>query len=175
MSITRLHWAEIDSEHKTLDVDGPCIALWPSPIDADDCFEKAGFNDFEDSNDKWDVDFIKLMETLFVGLKKNGSPRLLSGELPFKKIHFFKSKEGTVFEALEAAAQDDQFPPCLVGFGDKQDSFLLTSDGHPIFWIYPGPKVTPEGWLQSLGFGLELTKTELNWMFLIPNRQRIIL
>ena len=172
--ITQLHWACIGEEHKPLKRQGPCIALWPEPIDSDDCFAKAGFNRFEDSGDQWDREFLATCSKIFNALAHQGTPRLLSGELPMEKMGFFKQKQGTLLEALECAAQDDQFPPCCVGFGESADVFLVTSDGHPIFWIYPGPNIRPEDWLQSLNLGFGLENTDLDWSLLAPNSQRIV-
>lgn len=46
-------------------------AVWPSPVDADACFQKAGFTDFADTDDEWDT--VRLVWELDERVPRDGS------------------------------------------------------------------------------------------------------
>lgn len=123
MKIARVHWAEItEARPSWSSASGRLYAIWPSPIDHDACFAAAGFSDFGDSDEAWDAEFAEFVEKTLAVLgeigKARGGPR------------------ASLRDALIAAARDDNFPPCVVSFGEPVVASVRTSDGHPILWIW---------------------------------------
>ena len=167
------YWDQIAIHDRPLEFQGECFALWPEYVDSDVCFKKAGFDSFQDTDDEWDNVFDSVLSALFTDFSQHGSPRLLAGELPVIKIGWFKKKEGSLLEALGCTARDDQFLPCCVGFGNPAEASLLTSDGHPIVWVFPGTKEKNTEWLKVLGVSYDLKQKSLDWSKLSPARERI--
>jgi hypothetical protein len=132
MPLRHLNWDEILDVHPAWRPSAWRLwALWPSPIDHDSCFAEAGFSDFGDSDEAWNTAFAALLEEVLICLNRYGEPRLLEGEQPTERGR----PRRTLGDALLAAATDDNFPACFVGFGSRTQALLRTSDGHPVLWV----------------------------------------
>jgi hypothetical protein len=101
-------------------------------MDYDLCFESAGFSDFGDSDPAWNVDFSDLVQRLVDALEEAGTAMLGEGEFPVAAGRTRRA----VPDALIAAATDDNFPPCVVNFGEPATASLRTGDGHAILWTW---------------------------------------
>ena len=133
MKIVRVNWSEItDARPSWSSASGRLCAIWPSPVDHDACFEAAGFSDFSDTDAAWDAEFAAFVETTLAVLGEMGTPVLTEGEYPLDRGR----SRGSLRDALVAAARDDNFRPCVVGFGEPVVASVRTSDGHPILWIW---------------------------------------
>lgn len=163
-SIIRVHYSQVPTSEAL-----NRFAVWPEPVDHDVCFQKAGFTAFADTNDTWDAEFDKLFDRLFSTLEERGPARLAGGELPVRRTGFLKPKEvGSLLMALLCAAQDDQFPPCSVEFGDPVSARVTTSDGHPILWIELSNAADFSSILTTVADGLPVCETSLEWELLLP-------
>lgn len=145
--IAKFHYDEILLKNRpaVFPSDGYLFALWPSPVNHDGCFEKAGFKEFADNYDGWDKDFEKITREFFMELKKMGKPLLISGEYPrlyrsFGEIiiDFLKGKKTNKdsIKCIIGATHDDINPPCVFSFGEPPKAILRTADGHEIFFLW---------------------------------------
>jgi hypothetical protein len=149
MRFTQVNWGEV-GERPAWASSGRLFAVWPSPVDHDACLAAAGFGDFADSDEAWDADLVRLVETVIAGLSGWGEPVMTSGDSPDRSI----------ISGLLAAAGDDNFPPCVVTFGAR--AFVRTSDGHPIVWVsLEGGGI--EALLASLAVTWEVRARALRW------------
>ena len=57
------------------------VAIWPSPVNPDSCFQAAGFDDFDDSDADWDEAADRQLDRVLAWLGEFGAPRLLSPPL----------------------------------------------------------------------------------------------
>jgi hypothetical protein len=137
-------------------------AVWPSPVDHDQCFQTAGFDEFADTDDLWDEDFSKVVERTVETLSTLGSGTVTGGQYLLGE-----TKLESLQQALLAGTKDDNLQPPVVSFGDPALATLRTSDGHSVLWI----------WLQvgdldrHLAFiadGLPVTARDLIWRYLLP-------
>ena len=172
MGIERIHWGAIPPDLGPLGTPRPCFALWPEPVDHDRCFAEAGFSAFADTDDDWDADFDAFIERVLGVLSRCGEPEVLAGEPPVRPIGWFRKEEGTLRDTVACAATSDEFPPCWVGFGDPPAAHLVTSDGHPLLWIYPGTLDVGDVLAAAAG-DREVARTELDWSVLVPAPHRI--
>jgi hypothetical protein len=164
-TLRKIHWSSIESAP----IDGlppPFFCIWPEPIDADACFQSAGFSAFADSDELWDAEFNRLVNDLFLYLREFGSPQIVHGELPVER-HFLHQRIGSIQDALVCAATDDQFPPCVIGFGNPTRAAIAATDGHPIFWL--GGLDSPKSLLAAVARGRECTQTTLTWSAIWPS------
>ena len=80
-----LHWclvSHIALPDGSYAPEGCClVALWPSPVNPDACFEEAGFRDFGDNDLVWDENAGILLQRLLSVLSHWGEARLLSRPL----------------------------------------------------------------------------------------------
>lgn len=145
------------------------FALWPEPLDCDDCFSKAGFRCFADSDEKWDADFEVLVDRMFNALEERGLARLISGALPVRQVGLLRrDQKGSIRDGLICAATDDRFPPFQAAFGTPAQARVTTSDGHPIFWVELADPTTFEALLLTVAGNLPSTETKLSWEYLMP-------
>jgi hypothetical protein len=153
------------------------FALWPAPVNHDVCFEEAGFTDFGDRDEVWDIKADGLLTRLLAELQRLGSPRLTSEPLfhdpsPWYLRLFGKTgntKPLELREEIELRLYEDNVPDCVVFFGDSGVS-LNTSFGHQIFWIGL-PEILSAGFVQCLGRvagSHPLIQTDLKWDRLAP-------
>lgn len=152
--ITRLHWGNVGTFRRHGEL-GTLFALWPAPVNADACFEAAGFRDFDDAvaTDDWDLDFQELLTNVLGALAARGATR-----------------DAAIRERLEEVFQDDDAAPCEITFGDPPRAVLRASDGHTIFWVWLHHSVA-ETWKASLpavAAGRPVVETNLKWSALLP-------
>lgn len=147
------------------------FALWPEPVDHDLCFEKAGFTQFADSDESWDADFESLAERLLHALRNNGTMRLVSGERAVSRTGLFRRPEvGSLLQTLIFAAQDDQFPICILEFGQPASARISVGHGHPIFWVELLDTTVFPAVLNDAANKLPVAESMLQWEMLLPER-----
>lgn len=154
MKIYQINW----------DIVGSNLAIWPSPMDHDECFRKAGFKEFADSDDEWDRDFETLLERI-VSLAQAYGP---------SKVKQFKGSRRTLIqsahEVLQAARLDDDLGASVVEFGDPPNLTLITADQHPIIWVTPCSNLeSPKALVETLARGLTTMRHPLKWRYLLPD------
>jgi hypothetical protein len=160
MGISRLNWDEVKEARPAWSPQsGRLYAIWPSPVDHDQCFEAAGFSDFGDSDDTWDRDFADLVARLLDALAGMGKTVLREGEYPVDRGRTRVSCR----DALIAAARDDNFPPCVVGFGDPPNASVRTGEGHAILWTWVAHDADVDRFLGELAGDREIVKKTMKW------------
>jgi len=147
---------------------GTLLAIWPSPINGDACFTKAGFTDFDDDDldEAWDADFENLTSSLVRRLSSFGTTVLRYGSSVLQT-------DQTIEEALlETTGKDTQIcvPPCIVDFGDPPRASLCTSDEHRIWWVkISDGLVGVEAFLQELAGLRPLVRRDIDFAILAPS------
>ncbi|MDD4930160.1 MAG: hypothetical protein PHP85_12910 [Gallionella sp.] len=146
-------------------------ALWPAPVNDDECFKAAGFFDFQSMDENyseayWDEQAEILQQRLvevFVGL---GKPALLSKPLCAGRrlLNFWTScKPLPLSDQLNWPALDDNLPQAVVRFGELAE--VRTGNGHRLYWI----ALSPDCPLNFTGILLVLAKgwprrcVQLDW------------
>ena len=145
------------------------IAIWPEPVDHDECFTRAGFRGFADSDETWNSQFQVLLDRVVQWLSSYGSPVVSGGEVaPPGPVHRLLGKKAPVLrpsERLALVAHDDQFGPCSVRFGAPARAVACTTDGHPIVWVWlrdtDGERESAQ--LDALSKDKPLVETRLDW------------
>ncbi len=163
---------------------GRLFAIWPARVNADACFEKAGFHEWSDGVEGAEDEFPRLVTRLVGCLERVGFAVLREGEYP--KRHrglsaalsdLFKQNKSvspgpTIVDALLAAAWSDNFLPCVVNFGEPPQAALRTGDGHDLLWMWTsdsGPDV--DGLLDAIAEGRPLRRLTLDWTALASERK----
>ena len=160
MGILRLNWAELNEGRPAWSSpSGRLYAIWPSPVDHDQCFEAAGFTEFGDSDDSWDRDFSALVAGLIESLAHFGSTVLHEGDYPVERGR----QRVSCLDALIAAATDDNFPPCVVAFGDPPSASVRTSNGHAILWTWISKDIDFDTFIGGLAAGREIVNRTMRW------------
>jgi hypothetical protein len=160
MRISRVNWGEVNYGRQYWSLmSGRLYAIWPSPVDHDLCFDAAGFTDFGDSDDLWHRDFNDLVASVLDSLAHLGTAILHEGAYPMDRGRTRFSFQ----DALIAAATDDSFPPCVVGFGDPLRASVRTSDGHAILWIWTSESASMDAVVTRLAVDLETNQMTLKW------------
>jgi hypothetical protein len=159
MGISRLNWGELNEARPPWSpTAGHLYAIWPSPVDHDVCFEAAGFTEFGDSDDAWHRDFADLVARALNSLAHLGDPVLREGHTVDRE-----GRRVSFRDALIVAATDDNFPPCVVGFGDPPKASVRTSDGHAILWTWVSENVELDAFLDRLAEGREVVNRTMKW------------
>ena len=140
MSDFEVHWCRVRGPQAAAhEAEGRILcALWPAPVNADECFTAAGFTRFGDADDTWDARAGALLDRLLSDLGTCGAPRLLSAPLRAAVPWYARIlREGVPLELREQILQPmhwDSLPRCRVAFGD-QGHELFAGDGHHIHWF----------------------------------------
>ncbi|HSU54915.1 MAG TPA: hypothetical protein VLT36_12730 [Candidatus Dormibacteraeota bacterium] len=164
-----VHWSPVPdaaSDTHTL------YAVWPSPVTEDVCFREAGFTDFGDGDEHWEGDAAGVLSRLLDELGGFGIPQLAS-EAVEKHRSLFQRLLGraeplSLREQIQARAVYDEFPDCVIAFGDSGVT-LRTGNGHHIFWIsLRGPDAPrfAEA-LPRIAGEHPLVRTDLRWEHLL--------
>ncbi|HEX7899354.1 MAG TPA: hypothetical protein VF950_16430 [Planctomycetota bacterium] len=167
VGIRLLNWAPVSGQFvkQWAHAAGNLYAIWPSPVDHDQCFQNAGFFDYADSDDSWDGDFAGLTIRLVANLELLGSPSLKrSSRWYWRSLIWKRTPREILLHELILAAHDDR-TECLVEFGSRPQAIVHVDGGHPIWWLYAGAK--NEDWVVELARlmanGLPVQRTDLQW------------
>jgi hypothetical protein len=177
-AITTIHWAKISGEHVPFAVDlTENYALWVSPVDSDECFNKAGFNDFKDSTKEWDKEFNDICGCLLKLMEQIGGAVITKGEEPVRIESWWQrlfrhspiKDRISIKERILLTARDDSFGDLIVDFGSPRKASLYVSSGHPFFILSFASKTAQEmkEFFISLAQGRPLMSTQLKWSYLI--------
>lgn len=174
MQLFTVHWSPVtsDSTQRYVAEGLQMFALWPSPVNDDACFRKAGFTDFGDGNERWDAHADGLLTRLLAELCSYGTPHIVSEPAvrhqPWYRHPFAKPEVFDLRQQIELATQWDNLPDCIVAFGESSVS-LRAGSGHHIFWI-----VMPEGESASFVSIIDrvagshpVVRTDLRWDYLL--------
>lgn len=153
------------------------LALWPSPVRPDACFEAAGFTEFEDGDEAWEQEVHGVLGALLQELAAHGTPRHLSGprlrKRGWRERLFMRAEDpgpAEPLEALWAAMQWDNLPEARVTFGDSGVQ-VRAGAGHVLLWLIL-PETELERLVQTvlpkLAPGKPLVRTHLEWDHLAP-------
>jgi hypothetical protein len=168
-----LHWSPVTAvtlPDASYAPEGYClVALWPSPVNPDACFEEAGFRDFGDNDAVWDENAGILLQRLLPELSHWGEARLLSQPLmtvaPWYLRPFRQSRPLALVEQVELPMQWDSLPRCHVAFGDRGVA-LHAGDGHCLYWLTL-PVGALDGFIRNVAGGWPVVSTALKWEALL--------
>ncbi len=150
------------------------VALWPTPIDADACFEEAGFAEFADSDAEWDAGFEQLGALLVETVGRLAGPAQPLPPPPPTRAWFGLRRVArpapTALEALLEAAHDDNRGRVTACFGSPARAALTTADGHPIWWLHAAPELAglPEAVRAACAARYPVARRPLPWTTLSP-------
>lgn len=174
MSRFEIHWSEV-SPNEAPGIAAPgctVLALWPAPVNPDTCFEEAGFQDFGDNDNDWDIKAHELLCRIVSELTKYGNPRVVSQKVQKQRTWWrrflYKPREQTVLQQIELPTQWDSLPRCLVAFGDN-GATLRTGNGHVLFWITLPPQESChlQAFVRAVSANHPVTRTPLRWKTLL--------
>jgi hypothetical protein len=161
---------------------GKLIAVWPSPLNADTCFEKARFTEFIDFDETtWDDEWKRIVERLIDSLGRFGTAQLQNTmDFYVPRGNNWLDWLGPWFNRTEAidlpiaervllSTQDDRFAESVVRFGESPAVTLRTSFGHPLIWIAAAPQIVLSGEVlaREISAGRPLFRHELIWKHLL--------
>lgn len=167
MSVLTVHWSPVRPEENGAEL----FALWPAPVNDDVCFREAGFTDFGDADDRWDVAAEGVHDRLLGILSRYGEPTLLSKPVErarswFQRL-FRKAETFGISEQIMVPIMWDSQPDCVVAFGSSGVK-LRTGNGHHIYWVtVPATCRVPFREVAYEAAGPHsLVKTNLRWEYL---------
>jgi hypothetical protein len=133
-----VHWSAVDHASAAAPEGLQLFALWPSPVNGDECFRDAGFTEFGDSDALWEATAEVLLSRLLIVLEGYGEPRLVSEPLlprpPWYRLDLGEPPPLPLREQIALPMYDDSLPDALVAFGNSGVT-LRTGCGHHLFWI----------------------------------------
>lgn len=173
-----VHWSRVPNPPADALPGVQVHALWPSPVNADACFESAGFADFGDADDDWDAHANALLQQLLNLLSTHfgdaSQPPPAPGpgpELPWYRRFFAPPapRWRSPLEQLTDAMHDDNLPLADIRFG-QGGARVRASAGHWLLWVdWPSDAPLPfEALVQALAEGRPVHRTELDWRALWP-------
>lgn len=172
----RVHWAQVDAASRP--TDGVTFALWPAPVNADECFRAAGFTDFGDADDAWDEEAESLLRRMVDSLSAYGEPRLRSAPLSphprwRDRLRSRAPQPLPLTEQLLTPMWWDSLPDAIVEFGSPAVS-LRGGSGHVLLWItLPATDAERfEDALPAIAGVHPLIRTDLAWEHLLPDALR---
>jgi hypothetical protein len=146
-------------------------ALWPAPVNEDECFAEAGFTHFkyEDENwsePHWDAQAEILQQRLLAVCSTMGAPVLLSEPLLAKRslTTFWKACEPLpLADQLRMPILEDSLPEVVLRFGEVLE--LRAGSGHELYWIALSPDcpLNFDKLLAQLVVGWQLEQVQLDW------------
>lgn len=174
MESFRIHWSQIprDAAGRHATEGSELFALWPSPVNDDVCFRKAGFTEFGDGDESWDSQATEMLTRLLAELSTFGQPRLVSQPVmryqPWYRRLFAAPEPYKLRQQIELPIQWDSLPECTIAFG-KSGVSLYTGSGHHIFWIvFPSTEATAFPSLVGRVSGQHPSvRTDLRWEHLL--------
>lgn len=174
MSRFEVHWCDVSPDEAPILTrpSSQLLALWPAPVNADACFEEAGFTDFADNDIDWDREAAALLVRVVQQLTIYGEPRLVSPPLlellPWHKRLFRQPRPRPLLEQLELSMHWDSLPACHVEFGSA-GAAVRTGNGHVLLWVtLPcGRGDEPKTFVREVAAGHSVTRTPLRWRTLL--------
>ncbi|MFH1435219.1 MAG: hypothetical protein ABIJ56_05850 [Pseudomonadota bacterium] len=173
-AIHTIHWDVVSTAPDTAwaGPDTQVTAIWPGPMDHDECLRSAGFADFEDSDDAWDGEFERLGHRLVTWLKRFGEPVIpRPGGARQAVVHVLSGKPGdsVLIRRILAPAYDDRERDVIVNFGSPPVAAIRTGGSHEIFWlaVRTGEAMDREDLLEFLAEGRAVARTSLKWELLL--------
>ena len=188
-SIHTIHWDRVPTDcinswswvHHHFTV----YAIWPAPVPPDDCFLKAGFDDFTDTDDcAWDDELDEIVTSMITTLSQYGTPIITRGK-PLKPILtvlkglieriFDKHSElgndespEELMEALLSPIYNDNFPECVIEFGSKPIASVRAYYVHPILWMGLTDSAAKEiaAIVDQVASNRSVRRTSLDWNYL---------
>ena len=177
-----VYWDSLPSTSGELPVASSwCVhVIWPSPIDSDACFQRAGFTEFADSNDEWDSEWRAIVNQTIAVLSRTGTPAIRKPIVPVTENRLmsrlrkwapkYKDVVLPLAEQVVLATMDDQFGHAIVDFGKNGAAALLTGDGHPLLWIHSEPEIDIGEIVNRIGERHSIAQRTLDWSILKPPR-----
>jgi len=168
----RVHWSSISP---TLAVgrgwpEGTVVAVWPSPVNADACFEEAGFTEFADRGNAWHADFEQLVDLVLEHLETLGPPRVARRPYP-EDPEPVGDIAHLIIESATASYAEDFV--ALLEFGVGKVAALQTGSGHDVLWIwYRDSKL--QSLLDALARSWPVERRELDWDVLLEQYGRTV-
>lgn len=165
-----INWGEVSggvvfSEHWRI------YAMWPAPVNEDQCFAEAGFNHFKYDDDSWseshwDEQAEICQLRLISALSAVGAPVLISEPLNPKRsmLCFWQSREPQpLIEQLRLPILYDSLPEVTIRFGEV--SVLQAGSGHELYWIglRSDCQVNFEMLLEEVTRGWPVERVQLDW------------
>lgn len=178
-SISALYWAVIPaSEHPGwVEAANHLWALWPSPMNADACFEAAGFREFAGPLDGWDRDWAEVIERAITVLETAfGAAHMretISGDDTRSMLERITGQPRpllSIAEQVQLATEDDNVPAAVVEFGQDNTAMLRAGDSHEILWLSV-PSTTPPHLLHRIAGEMPLKPRELRWSAILPHQE----
>lgn len=152
MGIQAIHYQEVPAGAAKAKLN-PSLSywgIWPNPMNWDNCFQRAGWTEFEDLDDLHEEEFSALSQRLLAELSKLGAifvkeqPFMPENKTVFSKIlSLFKPSPPVVYPPLDmllAACDDDRVGPCTLQFGTPPVAEIRSSYGHYILWVGLAPE-----------------------------------
>jgi hypothetical protein len=161
---------------------GRLVAVWPSPIGADACFQRAGFSEFIDFDETtWDDEWKLIVRRMLDSLGRYGWARLQYQRDVYRPrgrswlrslVPWFDPKEAIdlpIAERVLLSTQDDRFAEAVVQFGEPSKVTLRTSFGHPLFWIAAAAELglSGEALAHEISEGRPVFRHELGWQHML--------
>lgn len=146
-------------------------ALWPAPVNDDECFWLAGYADFQSEDENfsetyWDEQARILHQRLIAALCGLGGPRLISKPLRKQRsiAKFWSQGDSlSLTEQLELPLYDDNLPQARASFGQVAE--LRTGNGHHLYWVALSPEspLNFTGVLAAVAKGWPRRCVQLDW------------
>jgi hypothetical protein len=169
----RVYWSSIP---RTLAVDrgwpeaGSVFALWPSPVNADACFEEAGFSEFAERGAAWHADFEQLVNLVIEHLEALGPPRVARKPYP-QEPEPVADIAHLIIESATATYAEDFVG--LLEFGVPKAAALQTGSGHDVLWIwYRDSRL--QSLLDALARSWPIERRDLDWQVLLEQYGRTV-
>lgn len=165
-----LHWDWVASP--TLRPGWRWAAVWPSPVNADACFQAAGFTDFGDADGHWDALAEAWLQRLIEAFSALGTPLLRSPPLKARRPwwqRWFKPAEPLpLLQQVLMPMHWDSLPTCELHFGGS-GVVLRAGQGHGLCWLrWPDAQADAlPALLLQLAAGHALHRTPLAWQHLM--------
>jgi hypothetical protein len=149
------------------------IAIWPSPVNHDACFEQAGFTEFGDNDEEWDAQAEELLRRVIAQLSRFGSPVLLSKPLPMRRPWYQVFKSSPPQPLLQQALLPmhwDSLPSFRAVFSPSTAE-LRTGSGHFLLWVSVPTALLaePRAFVAEVAAPWPIQQTQLRWHTLLPS------